>query len=171
MKKLLSTLLATTMLFSSVFAASVSVDTNKVDGGTDADTTFKIEAASADLNVIVPMYVVYAVDANGDAAAPTGYAITNNSAYPVIVSDGIVKDLKTSTYALTDSTTPAADKFYATVNGVAAVDAADVVATDIEIAANGAKADLALTAALGDNSKLITSTEELFTITYTVAFK
>lgn len=170
MKKLLATLLATTMLFSTAFAASVSTETNAVDGGTDADTTFKIEAASADLNVIVPMYVVYAVDATGTAVAPTGYAITNQSVYPVVVSDGIVTDLVNHTYTLV-AADPQADEFLATVNGVAAVDGADVIPTDIEIAANNASADLALTATLGANSKLITATEELFTVVYTVAFK
>lgn len=173
MKKLLATLLATTIMVSSAFAAAVDTTNNfKADTG-KGETTFRITAdtSATTLNVVVPMYVTYGVMADGTVVAPSNYEITNNGAFPVKLT-GAKPTKIAGTYTLV-ADAAAANEFSAKYNTKAIVDATELIPaeTPVEIAA-GAKEPINLEGAkLGVNSTLPQSATEVFKIEYTFALK
>ena len=195
MKKVLATILAMAMILSlgvTAFAAqnydadgtAVDSKTNDVstDGGT-ADTQFKVIDKSAtvptyQMSVTVPMTVTFAVAKDGTTSVPSKYKLINYSFKDITVSS--VKATNGEWTLATETTAKEAAKASKTVNmkikdidlstatsGVDPSWGTVAKATDIK----GTELDLTLTAVAAPQDETVAgnSSEDVFTVTYTIA--
>lgn len=188
MKKLTAILLALVLVFSlSSTAFAADVGTVGADGtfaattnDASTDVYLKVgEEAMANLSATVPLKVTLAVKANGDIVAPanTAYKITNNSKFPVKVTN--VKTVAETGYSFVTAHATANNELLLTLkpgNGTAVnlstlTGGAAVTATDWNAAANGGTIGLLFAGSVSNLQADITATDgvKAFTVTYTIA--